>query len=62
MNASVLKFNFDRKLTYGSAKIERDQKWPIYIYYDHSEAVDEYTLKLYFTQGWLDITKRFYLK
>ena len=59
LNASVLKFNFDRVITYGCVKIGRDQKWPIFIYYDHSEAVDEYTLKLYFTQGWLDILRDF---
>jgi len=55
VNASVLKFNFDRILTYGYHNASASQK--PYIYYDHSEAADEYTLKIYFTQGWLDMPR-----
>ncbi|OPY49216.1 MAG: putative ABC transporter periplasmic-binding protein [Methanosaeta sp. PtaU1.Bin112] len=59
LNASVLKFNFDRILTYGFANAygKNGTKLPICIYYDHSEAVDEDTFKIYFTQGWLDMPK-----
>jgi ABC-type transport system substrate-binding protein len=59
LNASVLKFNFDRILTYGWAEIngKNGTKSPLYIYYDHSEASDEYTFKIYFTQGWLDMPR-----
>ena len=59
LNASVLKFNFDRIMTYGWADVfgKNGTKSPLYIYYDHSEAADEYTLKIYFTQGWLDMPR-----
>lgn len=59
LNASVLKFNFDRILTYGWADSggQKGAKWPLYINYDHSEAADEYTLKIYFTEGWLDMPR-----
>lgn len=59
LNASILKFNFDRILTYGwvgkygyngtsSARNE-------FVYYDYSEAPDQYTFKMHFKQGWIDI-------
>jgi peptide/nickel transport system substrate-binding protein len=59
LNASVLKFNFDRILTYGyvDALGKNGTKAPLHIYYDHSEAVDEYTFKMYFTQGWLELPR-----
>jgi len=59
LNASVLKFNFDRILTYGFADAlgKNGTKAPLFIYYDHSEAADEYTFKVYFTQGWLDMPR-----
>lgn len=53
LNASVLKFNFDRILTYGYDSPAMN----LYIYYDHSDATDEYTFKIYFTHGWLDMPK-----
>lgn len=51
LNASVLKFNFDRILTYGYA----GTNLPIFATYDYSEVVDEYTFELHFTQGWMDM-------
>jgi len=56
-NASVVKFYFDRVLTYGLAGTygKNGTKSPLYIYYDHSEAVDENTLKIFFTEGWLNM-------
>jgi len=59
LNASVLKFNFDRLLTYGWADHygESGSKDPVFVNYDHSEAVDEYTFKMYFTKGWLDMPR-----
>ena len=59
LNASVLKFNFDRILIYGFADAlgKNGTKAPLFIYYDHSEAADEYTFKVYFTQGWLDMPR-----
>lgn len=56
-NASVAKFNFDRILGYGW-RMERYLTLcaPI-TYYDSSEALDEYTLEVHFTQGWLDIAR-----
>lgn len=53
----VLKFNFDRILTYGFFEWGKNGNWPLYVYYDHSEALDEYTLKICFTQGWLDMPR-----
>ena len=55
LNASVLKFNFDRIITYGTGDWGKKYNWPLHMYYDRSESIDEYTLKLYFTQGWLDM-------
>jgi ABC-type transport system substrate-binding protein len=59
LNASVLKFYFDRVLTYGFSDTfgENGTKTPLYIYYDHSEASDEYTFKMYFSQGWLEMPR-----
>jgi len=59
LNASVLKFNFDRLLTYGWAEKYggRGSEDPVFVNYDHSEAVDEYTFKMYFTEGWLDMPR-----
>jgi peptide/nickel transport system substrate-binding protein len=59
-NASVTKFLFDRVWTYGLVDAFGQNgylKVPLFIYYDHSEVVDEYTLKIYFTQGWLDMPR-----
>jgi peptide/nickel transport system substrate-binding protein len=53
LNASILKFNFDRILTYGYNMTSSN----IFIYYDHSEAVDDDTFKMYFTKGWLDMPR-----
>jgi peptide/nickel transport system substrate-binding protein len=60
LNASVLKFYFDRLWTYGYVDSYGKNgflKVPLFIYYDHSEAVDEYTLKIHFTEGWLDMPR-----
>ena len=53
LNASILKFNYDRIITYGWADklgIQNPGK-----FYDYSEAQDEYTFRIHFTQGWLDM-------
>jgi len=57
LNASILKFNFDRILTYGFAERygKNGGKYNLYVYYDRSEAVDENTFKIHFTKGWLDM-------
>jgi len=55
-NASVAKFNFDRILTYGLVDIYRS-KYNGFLYYDKSEAIDEYTFKLYFTKGWASVAQ-----
>jgi len=57
LNASVLKFFYDRIFTYGYIDAGERAQWPLYIYYDHSEAVDEYTLKICFTEGWFDMPR-----
>jgi len=59
LNASVLGFYFDRLITYGMSSRygEKGAKFPIYIYYDRSEAIDEYTLRICFTHGWLQMPK-----
>ncbi len=60
LNASVLKFFFDRFLTYGYADVygkNASVKLPLYINYDHTKAEDEYTLSIYFSEGWLDMPK-----
>jgi len=53
LNASVLKFNFDRMLTYGWK--EKNQGENEVKYYDHSEVLDDYTFAIHFTQSWLDM-------
>ena len=57
LNASVLKFYYDRVFTYGyeNAYGKNGAKIPLFIYYDNSEALDEYSLKIHFTKGWLDM-------
>lgn len=59
LNASILNFYFDRIWTYGYADAfgEKGSKIPLFIYYDHSEALDEYTLKICFTEGWLEMPR-----
>jgi peptide/nickel transport system substrate-binding protein len=62
LNASVLKFNFDRIITYGLddyAGKSSTRKWNIFMKYDNSEAADEYTFKIHFTQGWLNMPLEF---
>ena len=55
LNASVLKFNFDRLMTYGYAGKYNTAKLPSIEYYDDSEALDEYTFKICFNQGWAEM-------
>jgi len=55
LNASVLKFNFDRLMTYGYSGKYNTAKLPSIEYYDNSEALDEYTFKIHFTQGWAEM-------
>lgn len=52
LNASVLKFNFDRIITFGLRDwgINRS-KTNIFVYYDYSEAPDEYTFIVHYTKG-----------
>ncbi|HOT08037.1 MAG TPA: ABC transporter substrate-binding protein [Methanotrichaceae archaeon] len=59
LNASVLKFNFDRFLTFGfvAAFGKNGTKSPLYVNYEHSDVADEYTLILHFTEGWLDMPR-----
>jgi peptide/nickel transport system substrate-binding protein len=59
LNASIVKFNFDRVITYGCTDMRDIQKLPVYLYYDYSEASDEYTFKIHFTQGWLNVARDF---
>lgn len=61
LNASVLKYNFDRIITYGLVDFfgDKGQNWLTFVNYDHSEASDEYTFKMYFTRGWLNIARDF---
>jgi len=56
-NASVAKFNFDRVITYGCTNRRDIDKLPIYVYYDYSEAPDENTFKIHFTEGWLNVAR-----
>lgn len=56
LNASVMKFNFDRILIHGwKDSLANRSKTNTFVYYDHSEAPDEYTFKVHFTKGWLDM-------
>ncbi len=56
-NASVAKFNFDRILGYGWRDTRRLTLCAPITYYDTSEVLDEYALKVQFTQGWLNIAR-----
>jgi len=56
-NASVAKFNFDRYLGYGWRIKGNLASFAPVKYYDYSEVLDEYSLKVQFTQGWLDIAR-----
>jgi len=56
-NASIAKFNIDRILGYGLRDKTRLTLCAPVMYYDSSEAPDEYTLKVQFTQGWLNIAR-----
>jgi peptide/nickel transport system substrate-binding protein len=61
LNASILKFNFDRIITYGW----KDRVGPNgtmarlnpFIYYDYSEAPNDDTFKIHFSQGWLNVAR-----
>ncbi|OPX77859.1 MAG: putative ABC transporter periplasmic-binding protein [Methanosaeta sp. PtaB.Bin039] len=57
LNASILKFNFDRLITHGYTDLRDIYNLPIYIYYDYSEAADERTFKVHFSQGWLNVAR-----
>jgi len=59
LNASILKFNFDRIIKYGwadtwgpNSTISTSNVW---VNYDYSEAPDDYTFKIHFTKGWPDM-------
>lgn len=60
-NASVAKFNFDRIITYGwKDRLGPDgtmARLSPFIYYDYSEALDDYTFKIHFSQGWIDVAR-----
>jgi peptide/nickel transport system substrate-binding protein len=53
LNASVLKFNFDRIVTIGMKNYKN--AYNVLKYYDYSEASDEYTFMVHFTEGSLDM-------
>lgn len=56
LNASVLKFNFDRIITFGwNDMLTNRSVTHIAPYYDYSEAIDDDTFKVHFTKGWLDM-------
>lgn len=57
--ASVVKFNLDRIITYGFA--ERYGSLPVFKYYDLTEVIDEHTLKVHYTEGWLSLPHDFVL-
>jgi len=59
LNASVLKFNFDRIYTYGLIDFcgKNGSNKPICVNYDYSEASDEYTFKIHLTRGWPDLAR-----
>ncbi len=56
LNASILKFNFDRTILFGwndlltNRSVSRISK-----YYSYSEGPDDYTFKVHFTKGWVDM-------
>lgn len=58
-NASVLKFNIDRVITYGWADRRDIIKLTLFVQYDYSEAPDDYTLIIHFKEGWLDLARDF---
>ncbi len=55
LNASILKFNFDRMLTFGWKDWGTKSNRHTTAYYDYSEAPDESTFIIHFTKGWLDM-------
>jgi len=57
LNASVVKFNFDRVITYGWTDRRDITKLAVYVYYDYSEAPDENTFIIHFTEGWLNVAR-----
>jgi len=59
LNASALKFNFDRIYTYGLIDFcgKNGSNKPICVNYDYSEASDEYTFKIHLTRGWPDLAR-----
>lgn len=63
LNASVLKFNFDRIIKYGYldkfGPNGTNSRFNIFIYYDFAEVIDEHTIKLHFTKGWLNVASDF---
>ncbi|OPY51661.1 MAG: putative ABC transporter periplasmic-binding protein [Methanosaeta sp. PtaU1.Bin060] len=58
-NASVAKFNFERIINYGYTDAfgpnGTSSRLNMFIYFDKAEVINEYTLKIYFTKGWLAI-------
>jgi ABC-type transport system substrate-binding protein len=55
LNASILKFNFDRLLNFGYNESYQKSKFTPAMYYDYSEAPDESTFVIHFTQGWSEM-------
>jgi len=55
LNASILKFNFDRLILFGYKKNFETAKYSVAVYYDHSEALDDYTFKMHFNHSWQDM-------
>jgi peptide/nickel transport system substrate-binding protein len=56
LNASILKFNFDRMITFGwNDMLINRSNTQIGKCYDYSEALDENTFKIHFTKGWLEM-------
>ncbi len=66
LNASILKFNFDRIIKYGlddyAGKNSTRVDWYVFRNYDYSEAIDENTFSIHFAPGWLDMPHEFALK
>jgi peptide/nickel transport system substrate-binding protein len=62
LNSSILKFNFDRMLTYGlKEKFGNQTKANIFVNFDYCEAPDDLKFKIHFTKGWLDMANEFAL-
>jgi len=56
LNASILKFNFDRIETFGFKDLGTNRsKQNVLVNYESSDASDEYTFTIHFTKGWLDM-------